>query len=100
MSMDVTPSHTLQDFLLHTSEKDHPGTVFELESTRMLEVHVSGRTWSKLGAMIAYRGQVKFVREGALEGGVGKALMRMVSGEVTPLVKLEGQGRVYLADEG
>ncbi len=100
MSMDVTPSHTLHDFVLQTEEKDHPGHVFELESTRMLEVHVNGRIWSKLGAMIAYRGQVKFNREGALEGGVGKALMRFVSGEMTPLVKLEGQGRVYLADEG
>jgi len=92
------PMHTLNDFLMATSERDHPGDVFELESTRMLEVHVNGRVWSKLGAMIAYRGAVRFNREGALEGGVGKAFKRFVTGEVTPLVKLEGQGRVYLAD--
>jgi hypothetical protein len=30
----------------------------------MLEVHVNGRTWAKLGSMIAYRGDLKFVREG------------------------------------
>lgn len=93
-------THSIQDFVAQTAEKDNPGEVFELESTRMLEVHVTNRTWSKLGSMIAYRGNLKFVREGMLEGGVGKALMKMVSGEMSPLVKIEGQGIAYLADEG
>ncbi len=100
MSHDQPPSHTLNDFLIATAERDRPGDVFELESTRMLEVNVNGRVWAKLGSMVAYRGQVRFNREGTFEGGVGKALKRMVSGEVTPLVKIEGQGKVYLADEG
>ena len=100
MSADLPTSHTLQDFLNATAERDRPGDVFELENTRMLEVHVNGRVWSKLGAMVAYRGQVKFVREGALEGGLGKAFKKFVSGEVAPLVKIEGQGVVYLADTG
>jgi uncharacterized protein (AIM24 family) len=100
MQLDLPPSYTLQDFINATAERDRPGEVFELESHRMLEVHVNGRVWSKLGAMVAYRGNVKFVREGALEGGIGKALLKMVSGEMTPLVKIEGQGTVYLADEG
>ena len=67
-----TPSHTLAQFLHATGEKDNPGDVFELESSHMLEVHVNGRIWSKLGAMVAYRGQLKFIREGAFEGGLGK----------------------------
>ena len=96
----LQPTRSLQEFLNATAERDRPGDVFELESHRMLEVHVNGRIWSKLGAMIAYRGQVKFVREGMLEGGIGKMLMKAVSGEVTPLVKMEGRGVVYLADEG
>ncbi|MFN3649517.1 MAG: AIM24 family protein [Armatimonadota bacterium] len=100
MERDLPPSHTLNDFLLATAERDRPGDVFELESKRMLEVNVNGRIWSKLGAMIAYRGAVQFNREGAMEGGVGKMLKRFVSGEVTPLVKIEGRGTVYLADEG
>jgi uncharacterized protein (AIM24 family) len=98
MQPNQPPLHTLNDFLMNTSERDHPGDVFELESSRMLEVHVNGRIWAKLGAMVAYRGAVKFNREGALEGGLGKAFKKFVSGEVAPLVKLEGQGRVYLAD--
>jgi len=97
---DQTPSYSLADFLQKTGEKDHPGDVFELESHRMLEIHVNGRVWTKLGAAIAYRGDLKFIREGMLEGGVMKALKRAVTGEATPLSKVEGRGRLYVADSG
>lgn len=96
---DVT-THSLRDFFEATAERDNPGDVFELESPRMLEARVRGRIWSKLGAMVAYRGNLKFIREGMLEGGIGKALMKMVSGEMSPLAKIEGDGLVYLADSG
>jgi uncharacterized protein (AIM24 family) len=94
-----TPSHTIEQFLAATGEKDNPGDIFELESSEMLEVHVNGRIWSKLGAMVAYRGNLKFVREGAFEGGLGKFVSKMVSGEAAPLSKIEGQGIAYLADQ-
>lgn len=93
------PSHGLEQFLAETGEQDRPGDVFELESKKMLEVHVDGRTWAKLGSMIAYRGDLKFVREGAFEGGLGKFVTKMVSGEMAPLVKIEGRGIAYLADQ-
>lgn len=96
---DVT-THTLAAFLNETSERDNPGDVFELESTKMLEARVKGKIWSKLGAMIAYRGNVKFNREGMMAGGFGKALLKMVSGEMSPLVEISGDGLVYLADSG
>jgi uncharacterized protein (AIM24 family) len=96
---DEVPSHSLAQFVAATEERDNPGDVFELEGSHMLEVHVRGRVWSKLGAMIAYRGNLKFVREGMLEGGLGRALTKMVSGEAAPLTKIEGQGICYLADE-
>lgn len=97
---DQVPSRSLNEFLAQTAEQDRPGDVFELESIRMLEVHVKGRTWAKLGSMVAYRGDLKFRREGMMEGGLGKLLKKMVSGEGTPLVKIEGTGTAYLADEG
>lgn len=100
MTPNQTPSHSLQEFLSATAERDHPGDVFELENERLLEVHVNGRMWSKLGAMIAYRGQLTFKREGMLEGGLGNALKKFVSGEMVPLSKIEGQGVAYLADTG
>ncbi|MBC8102978.1 MAG: AIM24 family protein [Cytophagales bacterium] len=97
---DETPSYSIADFIQKTGERDQPGDVFELESHKMLEIHVNGRVWTKLGAAIAYRGDLKFIREGVMEGGLGKALKKMVSGEVTPLSKVEGQGRLYVADSG
>lgn len=98
MNPQNTPTHSLKDFVAQTAERDHPGEVFELESPKMLEVHVKGRMWSKLGAMVAYRGQLTFKREGMLEGGLGNALMKFVSGEMVPLSKIEGHGVAYLAD--
>ena len=105
--MDLPPkinsgfaTHSIADFISATAEKDNPGDVFELESPKMLEAHVNGRIWSKLGAMVAYRGNLKFLREGMVEGGIGKAFMRLVSGEMSPLCKIEGHGVAYLADAG
>lgn len=100
-----TPAHSLREFLEATAERDRPGDVFELESEKMLEVHVggpgrAGRVWSKLGAMVAYRGALTFKREGMLAGGLGKALMKAISGEMAPLAKIEGEGAAYLADQG
>lgn len=93
-------TYSLRDFLAQTAERDNPGEVFELESSKMLEVKVNGRVWSKLGAMVAYKGQLSFKREGTLEGGLMKALKRAVSQEMSPLAKIEGRGVVYLADQG
>ncbi len=95
---DEVPSHSLAQFVAETEERDRPGDVFELESAYMLEAHVRGRVWSKLGAMVAYRGNLRFIREGMLEGGLGRALTKFVSGEAAPLTKIEGQGICYLAD--
>lgn len=97
---DQTPSYSIADFIARTGERDQPGDVFELESSKMLEIHVSQRVWTKLGAAIAYRGALKFVREGMLEGGLMKALVRATTGEMTPLAKVEGTGRLYVADAG
>ncbi|PNY80337.1 AIM24 family protein [Deinococcus koreensis] len=93
-------TYSLRDFVAQTAERDQPGDVFELESSKMLEVKVNGRVWSKLGAMIAYKGNLNFKREGTLEGGLMKALKRAVSQEMSPLAKIEGRGVVYLADQG
>jgi len=98
-------TYTLSQFLKKTAEADRPGDAFELESDKMLEVKVGdgrggpGRVWSKLGAMVAYSGTLSFKREGLLDGGIMKALVRAVSSEMEPLAKIEGQGVAYLADQ-
>jgi len=92
--------YSLQEFVDESRQRDRGQGFFELESSRMLEVNLDGRVWTKLGAMVAYVGQMKFTREGLLEHGVGRFLKKAVTGEGTRLTKVEGQGRLYLADSG
>jgi len=92
--------YTLQEFTEATGQQDRGQGLFELESARLLEINLNGRVWTKMGSMVAYRGEVKFTREGMLEHGVGKLLKRTFSGEGTRLTKAEGVGQVYLADQG
>ena len=93
---------SLQEFLAQSQERDQAssGEPFELESERLLEVRLNGRIWAKAGAMVARTGNVKFTRQGVLEQGLGNLLKKAVSGEGMQLMKMEGQGRAYLADAG
>ena len=92
--------YTIAEFVQKTAQRDRGEGLFELENERMLEINLNGLVWTKMGSMVAYRGNVKFTREGILEHGIGKMFKRALSGEGTPLTKVEGQGAVYLADEG
>jgi uncharacterized protein (AIM24 family) len=90
--------YSLEEFVQKTSQKDQQQGLFELESSAMLEVNLRGQVWTKTGAMVAYQGGITFTREGMLEGGVGKAFKRALTGEGAALTKANGVGRVYLAD--
>jgi uncharacterized protein (AIM24 family) len=94
------PVKTVSEFIDAYKEKDVSAEAFELENDHLLEVRVNGLVWAKSGAMVARTGQVKFTRQGILEQGLGNLLKKAVSGEGMVLMKMEGQGRVYLADEG
>lgn len=94
------PVQTVQEFIARSREKDASGEAFELESPHMLEVRLDGLVWAKAGAMVARKGEVKFTRQGMLEQGLGNLLKKAVSGEGMQLMKIEGRGRVYLADSG
>jgi uncharacterized protein (AIM24 family) len=92
--------YSIEEFVTETQQKDHGQGLFELETERILELNLNGELWTKMGSMISYRGNVKFTREGILEQGIGNLLKKAVSGEGTKLTKVEGQGKVYLADSG
>ena len=92
--------YSIDQFISETAQQDRGEGMFELESERLLEVNLNGMVWTKAGSMVAYLGQIKFTREGILEHGVGKLLKKALSGEGTRLTKAEGQGQLYLADEG
>jgi len=92
--------YTLEEFVQKTQQQDLGQGLFELESDRMLEVNLAGEIWIKMGAMIAYHGQIKFVREGLLDKGISKLIKRSVTGEGARLTKATGSGKMYLADSG
>ncbi|QQE13314.1 AIM24 family protein [Planctomycetota bacterium] len=92
--------YSLEDIVLHAQQKEQHYGLFELESQRMLEVNLDGMVWIKMGSMTAYRGKLKFTREGILEHGIGKMLKKKVSHEGTQLTKVQGQGKMFLSDLG
>ena len=96
-----TPArYSLQEFIEASAQRDRGQGIFELETPRMLELNLDGMIWTKMGSMVAYRGDVKFKREGVLEQGVGNLLKKAMTGEGASLTKAEGRGQVNLADSG
>lgn len=90
---------SIPTFLATHTDQDRPDAgPFEVENRATLQVNLQGTVFAKAGAMIAYRGDVKFSRKGVLADGVGKLLKKAVTGEGMTLMKMEGNGRVYLAD--
>ncbi|MEZ5334989.1 MAG: AIM24 family protein [Methanolobus sp.] len=92
--------YSIDEFVKNTGQKDLGQGKLERERERILEVNLEGRIWMKMGAMVAYLGDVKFTREGMLEHGLGKLVKKAVTGEGVTLTKAEGTGKVYLADGG
>jgi uncharacterized protein (AIM24 family) len=76
-----------------TESKD----AFSLQNSKLLKVELSDVTiQAKLGAMVAYQGEIKHERAGS--GGVSKLIKKSVTGEGTRLMKISGTGEVFLAD--
>ncbi|WP_335869629.1 AIM24 family protein [Bacillus sp. 2205SS5-2] len=91
---------SVQEFIQKTKQEDKGQGLFELETERILEINLNGDIWAKAGGMISYRGNIKFVREGILEHGVGKFFKKALTGEGTSLMKASGNGKLYVADQG
>ena len=71
---------------------------FALQNPKLLKVRLEAVTiQAKLGAMVAYQGDVSFEHAGA--GGMGRLIKKAVSGEGTRLMKMSGSGEVFLADK-
>lgn len=75
-------------------ESDVPGG-FGLQNERMLKVVLSGGVMARQGAAVAWQGNVEFAFQGA---GAKRMLKKMVTGEDLQLMKVSGQGDVFLAD--
>ena len=92
--------YTIENFLRETAQNDDAREFFELENPYLLETNLNGKIWAKLGSMVGYTGDVKFERQKALEGGIGKMFKKALTGEANTMMSVAGQGRVYLADNG
>ncbi|MEU7742432.1 AIM24 family protein [Nonomuraea sp. NPDC049158] len=69
---------------------------FALANGKMLRVQLPHEVLAKQGSMVAFQGQMDFEYEGA--GGIGKLLKKAVTGEGASLMRVRGQGLLYLAD--
>lgn len=70
---------------------------WQLEGPRCLEVNLADSTVRiKVGAMVAYRGDLKFERAGS--GGVGKFMKAAFTNESGRSTEVKGTGQLYLAD--
>ncbi|HHT19343.1 MAG: AIM24 family protein [Euryarchaeota archaeon] len=95
-----TKKYSIDEFINKTKEKTGTGEIFELENDYLLNINVDGKVWAKKGSMVAYSGDLKFKKEGTFEHGLDKFVKKAVTGESATLMKMEGQGKVYLADYG
>ena len=68
--------------------------IFVQQNDYTLLVNLSGTVYAAQGSMIAYKGSVDFDHKGA---GIGRFVKSMATGEGMSLMKISGQGDVYLA---
>ena len=74
------------------------GQAFTKQNSKLLKVELNQITiQAKLGAMVAYQGDVRFEHAGS--GGLNKFIKKAVTGEGTKLMKIEGTGEVFLAHQ-
>ena len=92
--------YSIQDFIQKTKQEDKHQGLFELETSRLLEINLNGQVWAKAGSMVSYRGNIKFVRERMLEHGLRRLFKKALTGEGTSLMKATGEGKLYIADQG
>ncbi|WP_328463859.1 AIM24 family protein [Actinoplanes sp. NBC_00393] len=75
-------------------ESSQPG--LRLQNSKLLKAELNGEFLARTGSMVAYQGQVQFEALGS--GGIGKFLKQKLTGEGVPLMRVRGNGDVFLAD--
>lgn len=71
---------------------------YSLRSKMLMEIQISGRVYLKRGSMVAYRGDLKFER-GSSSKSFGMKLVKMATGEGPSMMKVTGEGRIFVADD-
>ena len=68
---------------------------FGLQNERLLKIALNGEIMAKQGSAVAWQGNVDFAYQGA---GAKRLIKKMVTGEDLQLMKVSGNGDVFLAD--
>lgn len=76
------------------------GERFQLENGKLLDVELNGTVMAKRGSMVAFTGNIEMTGKMSAEGGISGMVKSAVSSEGTPVMEAEGQGHLYLADQG
>lgn len=84
-------------FAAENLEKESAQPGMRLQNSKMLKIELNGEALARVGSMVAYQGNVQFKALGS--GGLGKFLKHKLTGEGVPLMRLTGQGDVFLADQ-
>jgi hypothetical protein len=62
---DQMNRYSIEEFVEKTEQQDKGQGLFELETERLLEINLNGQIWAKSGAMVSYRGQIKYLSMGS-----------------------------------
>lgn len=73
-----------------------PGSGIQKQGSKMCRIGMNGDVMARAGSMVAYQGNLQFEAKGS--GGIGRALKQALSGEGVPLMKVAGQGDLFLAN--
>lgn len=76
--------------------KPPAGSGMTLQNSKSVKYAVNGECYARQGSMVAFRGNLRFERQGQ---GVGGYLKRKVTGEGLPLMAVRGQGEAWFAHE-
>lgn len=72
------------------------GAGMQLQGSKMCKIALSGEVMARSGSMVAYQGDMKFEALGA--GGIGNVIKQKLTGEGVPLMKVSGNGDLFLAN--
>lgn len=90
------PAAGLSGDLFSGDFTEKAGEAVSKQNGKMLRVSLGAPVLARQGAMVAYQGNLDFDYQGA--GGAAKWLKKAVTGEGLPLMRVSGQGDLFLAD--
>ncbi|MBT0565749.1 AIM24 family protein [Williamsia sp. CHRR-6] len=89
-------AHAMQSELFAPAFAETTGAGIQKQGSKMAKVALNGEIMARSGSMVAYQGNMRFEALGS--GGIGNMIRQKLSGEGVPLMKVSGQGDLFLAN--